>query len=102
MHVKKGDKVLVRTGKNKGKTGTIVKVVTETGRVVIEGVNVVKKHIRARQSGSKGQTIEIALPIHASNVSPLDPKSNKPTRVGAKVVDGKRVRTATKSGQELK
>lgn len=100
MHVKKGDKVLVRTGKDKGKTGTIIKIVKETNRVVVEGLNMVKKHVKARGQ-TKGQTIEVSLPIHASNVAPLDPKSGKPTRVGSKVVDGKRVRVAIKSGQEL-
>ena len=101
MHVKKGDKVLVRTGKDKGKTGAIVAVMPSKNRVVVEGVNVVKRHTRTRTNGGKGEIVEKSLSIHVSNVSPLDPKSGKPTRVARKVVDGKRVRIAVKSKQEL-
>jgi large subunit ribosomal protein L24 len=68
MHIKKGDNVIVLTGRDKGKKGTVAKVFPKLNRVLIEGVNKVKKHQRARKSGEKGQTIEISLPIHASNV----------------------------------
>ncbi|MFA5933918.1 MAG: 50S ribosomal protein L24 [Candidatus Paceibacterota bacterium] len=66
--IKKGDNVIVISGGNKGKKGKVVKSIPSTGKVVIEGVNVKKKHVKARRSGEKGQIIEIALPINASNV----------------------------------
>lgn len=68
MHVKKGDKVTVISGKNKGKSGVITRAFPKEGRVIVEGVNIVKKHQRARGEGKKGQIVERPLPIHASNV----------------------------------
>lgn len=69
MHIKKGDKVRVITGADKGKTGLVREVLVRAGRVVVEGVNLKKKHERPKRSGQKGQMIERALPIHASNVA---------------------------------
>lgn len=68
MHIKKGDNVIILTGRDKGKKGTVTKVFPKLNRVLIEGMNKVKKHQRARKSNEKGQTIEISLPMHASNV----------------------------------
>jgi large subunit ribosomal protein L24 len=68
MKIKKGDKIIVTTGKDKGKTGSIVKALPKTSQVVIDGVNVKKVHIRARKQGEKGKIIEKAMPIHVSNV----------------------------------
>jgi large subunit ribosomal protein L24 len=101
MHVKKGDNVIVLAGKDKGKKGKVLKVLPKENKVLVEGVNVYKRHQRARRQNEKGQVLDVTRPLQISNVSPLDPKSGKATRVGKKEVSGKRVRIATKSGQEL-
>ncbi|MBM7588294.1 large subunit ribosomal protein L24 [Bacillus pakistanensis] len=101
MHVKKGDKVMVITGKDKGKTGVVLAAFPKKDRVLVEGVNVVKKHSKPSQVNPQGGIISQEAPIHVSNVMPLDPKSNEPTRVGSKTVDGKNVRVAIKSGEVL-
>ncbi|MHA1541029.1 MAG: 50S ribosomal protein L24 [Alphaproteobacteria bacterium] len=99
MKIKKGDKVQVLTGKNKGKDGIVLKVFPETKKILVEGINVVKKHQKATQTQAPG-IVEKTLPIHVSNVSMLDPKDNKPTRIGYKVLnDGKKVRFAKRSGE---
>lgn len=100
MHVKKGDTVQVMSGKDKGKQGVILKAMPSKNRVIVEGVNVMKKHAKPSQANPQGGILEIEAPIHVSNVMPLDPKTGKPTRVGFKVVDGKKVRVA-KSGESL-
>ena len=101
MKFKKGDNVIIRTGKDKGKKGKILKVIRGTDRVVIEGANFLKRHQRPRQRDQKGSVINITHPVHVSNVSHLDPKNNKPTRVGAKMVGEKKIRIARKSGMEI-
>jgi large subunit ribosomal protein L24 len=101
MHVKKGDKVMVISGKDKGKTGVVLSAFPKKDRVLIEGVNIVKKHSKPSQMNPQGGIISQEAPIHVSNVMPLDPKTGEPTRVGIKEVDGKRVRVAKKSGEVL-
>jgi large subunit ribosomal protein L24 len=101
MKLKKDDKVIVITGKDKGKTGTIARVLPREGKVLVTGINLVKVHVRARRGGEKGQVVEKNLPIQASNVLLVDPKTGKGTRVGKKVVDGKKVRVAKKSNTTL-
>lgn len=101
MHVKKGDKVMVITGKDKGKQGVVLKAFPKKNRVLVEGVNIVKKHSKPSQSNPQGGIISQEAPIHVSNVMPLDPKTGEPTRIGYKVVDGKKVRVAKKSGEIL-
>ena len=101
MKLKKGDNVKVIAGKEKGKSGKIVRVLVSLNKVVIEGLNTVKKHQRPRKSNEKGSMIDIAMPINASNVMLLDPKSGKLTRVGKKKVGDKMVRVARKSNQEV-
>ncbi|MBO6280162.1 MAG: 50S ribosomal protein L24 [Bacilli bacterium] len=101
MNLIKGDKVIVIAGKDKGKTGTIQKVDPKNNRVVVEGVNLRKKHRKPTQANPEGSVVEIYAPIHASNVMLVDPKTKKPTRVGHKEVKGKKVRVAKKSGAEL-
>jgi large subunit ribosomal protein L24 len=101
MHVKKGDKVQVISGKDKGKQGVILAAYPKKNRVLIEGVNVVKKHSKPSQTNPQGGIINQEAPIHVSNVMPLDPKTKTPTRVGYQVIDGKKVRIAKKSGQVL-
>jgi large subunit ribosomal protein L24 len=101
MHVKKGDKVMVISGKDKGKTGVILSALPKKDRVLVEGVNIVKKHSKPSQMNPQGGIISQEAPIHVSNVMPLDPKTGEPTRVGLKEVDGKKVRIAKKSGEVL-
>jgi large subunit ribosomal protein L24 len=101
MKLKKGDNVIVIAGKDKGKKGKIVRVLTAENRIVVEGINMMKKHQRPRKSGEKGQVISIASPINASNVMFADPKNGKPTKIGKKKVGDKMVRIAKKSGQEI-
>ncbi|MGY3716663.1 50S ribosomal protein L24 [Sutcliffiella cohnii] len=101
MHVKKGDKVQVISGKDKGKQGVILQAFPKKDRVLVEGVNIVKKHAKPSQANPQGGIISQEAPIHVSNVMPLDPKTGVPTRVGYKVVDGKKVRVAKESGEQL-
>lgn len=101
MHVKKGDKVMVISGKDKGKTGTILEAYPKQSRVLVEGINVVKKHSKPSQANPQGGIISQEAPVHVSNVMPIDPKTGTPTRVGYTTVDGKKVRVAKKSGQVL-
>ena len=103
MKIKKGDKVIVMAGKYKGKTGEILRAIPEDDKVVIEGVNIAKRHKKNKATGSKGEIVEMAMPIHVSNVMLEDPKTKKPTRIGYKVDDkGKKVRIAKKSGEVIK
>lgn len=99
--VKKGDKVVILSGKDKGKSGQVLRVIPKEGRVVVQGVNVVKRHQRPSQADPGGiKTFE--APIHVSNVAVADPKDGKPTRVGFKTLpDGRKVRFAKRSGEEL-
>ena len=101
MNFIKGDKVIVIAGQDKGKTGIIQKVDPKSNRVVVENVNVRKKHRKPTQANPEGAIIEIYAPIDASNVMLIDPKTKKPTRVAHKEVKGKKVRVAVKSGAEL-
>ena len=101
MHIKTGDKVVVISGKDKGKEGVVLSAQPNNNKVVVEGVNVVKKHVRPSQMNPDGGIVEFEAPIHASNVMIVDPKSGKPSRVGFKFVDGKKVRFAKKSGEVL-
>ena len=101
MKLKKGDNVIVIAGKEKGKSGKIVRVLVKENKVILEGLNMVKKHQRPRKSGEKGTMKDIEMPIHASNVMILDPKTGKATRLGKKKVGEKMVRIARKSNQEI-
>lgn len=106
--LKTGDLVQVIRGKDRGKQGKITKVLSDD-RVIVEGVQIVKKHIRATQEGQESGIVSVEAPIHRSNVMLVDPETKKPTRVGIKVTqearDGKvknvRIRVAKKSGKEL-
>ena len=101
MYIKKGDKVVVITGKDRGKSGVVAKAWPKDERVVIDGVNLVKRHERSKKQGSKGQVVSVAMPIHVSNVMLVDPKGNARTRVGKKLVGERFVRVAKKSGVEI-
>ncbi|NRB10481.1 MAG: 50S ribosomal protein L24 [Rickettsiaceae bacterium] len=102
LKIRKGDKVQVIAGKNKGKVGDVVKVLPKDNKVIVSGVNVVKKHTKPTKT-SDGGIIQKELPIHVSNVSHIDPKTNAVTKVGYKYLeDGKKVRFAKKSGELIK
>jgi len=99
-HVKKGDTVIVTAGSDKGRTGEIVAIDLETGRVVVKGINVHKRHLKPSQARPKGAIIEKELAIHISNVSPV--ADGKPTRVRfVTKPDGSKVRVAVRNGAEL-
>lgn len=101
MNFKKGDKVVVIAGKSKGKEGTILRVLKDENKVLVEGANMVKKHLKPNGEGT-GSIVEIEAPIHASNVMMLDPKTKKPTRIGHTTNKaGKKVRFAKKSNENL-
>jgi large subunit ribosomal protein L24 len=101
-HVRKGDTVVVVAGKERGKKGKVLRVIPEKGRVVVERINMIKKHQRPTQKIRQGGIIEREGAIHLSNVMLVDPSSDKPTRVGMKALsDGKKVRVARRSGEML-
>ena len=102
MPVTRGDTVRVMRGEDKGKEGKILRVFPKTGRVTIEGINIVKKHRKARRAEEQSGIIEMPAPVHHSNVMLLDPKSGKPTRVKARLdEDGTKERLAVKSGEAI-
>jgi large subunit ribosomal protein L24 len=100
LKVRKDDEVVVITGRDKGKSGKVLRVIPDELRVVVQGVNVVKRHTRAGQ-GQQGGIVEKEAPIHVSNVAHVDPKDRKPTKVGFKTVDGRKLRFARKSGEMI-
>ena len=103
LHIKKNDTVVVLAGEDKGKTGKVLKVLVEKNRALVEGVNMVSKSTKPSAQNPQGGIVKQEAPIHISNLSLVDPKSGKATRVGIKVTeDGKKVRIAKKSGEEIK
>ena len=102
MPVTRGDTVRVMRGEDKGKEGKVLRVFPKTGRVTVEGINIVKKHRKARRAEEQSGIIEMPAPIHHSNVMLLDPKKGKPTRVKARIDDdGTKERLAVKSGEAI-
>jgi large subunit ribosomal protein L24 len=102
LHIKKGDTVIVNRGEDKGKTGKVLQVLVKEQRAIVEGINVVSKHTKPNAKNPQGGILEKEAPIHISNLNLIDPKSGKATRIAIKVVDGKKVRIAKKSGEEIK
>ncbi len=104
MKIKTGDNVIVLSGKDRGKTGKVVQVLnnktTMQSYVVVEGLHMLKKHLRSGRQGEKGQVIELPSPIHASSVALVDPKTNKGTRVGYRV-EGDTKKRVTKGSNEI-
>ena len=99
-HVRKGDTVVVVAGKERGKRGKVLRVITGEGRVLVEKLNMIKKHQRPTQKLRQGGIIEREGPIHLSNVMLVDPQTDKPTRVGMRsLADGKKARVARRSGE---
>jgi len=101
MKLKKGDNVVVIAGKDKGKTGVIIKTLRDTNKVIVDGVNVLKKHVKSR-GDNDGGIVDMTHPIDASNVAFADPKTGKATRIGYKGTGKDKVRIAKASGTELK
>lgn len=101
MFLKTGDKVRVIAGKDKGKEGNVLSINAKTNRVVVKGVNMIKKHEKPSQSNTNGGVVEKEGTINASNLMLIDHESGKPTRIGYKVVDGKKVRVAKVSGKAI-
>jgi large subunit ribosomal protein L24 len=100
-HIKTGDTVIVITGADRGKTGKVLRVLTDKGRVVVEGVNRVWKHVRPSQRNPQGGRIQKDAPIHLSNVMPVDPTTGKGVRVRFEQKDGRKHRVAVGSGADL-
>ena len=103
LHIKKDDTVIVLTGEDKGKTGQVLKVLVEKNRAIVEGINIVSKSAKPSAKNPQGGIVKQEAPVHISNLSLIDPKSGKPTRISVKKTDdGKKVRIAKKSGEEIK
>ena len=103
LHIKKGDKVIVLAGDDKGKTGKVLNVDREKMRATVEGVNIVTKSTKPSAKNPQGGFVKVEAPVHISNLSLIDPKTKKATRIAIKVnADGKKVRIAKSSGEEIK
>ena len=102
LKIRKGDRVVVVTGRDKGKQGEVTQVLPDVSRVVVQGVNMMKRHQKARRAGEESAIIAKEASIHVSNVAHIDPSSGKPTRVGFKFLDdGRKVRIARASGESI-
>lgn len=101
MKLKKGDNVIIISGKDKGKKGKIIKSIPKNNKVIVEGLNVFKKHQKPRRSGEKGSVVDVAMPINVSNVMFFDSKISKRTRLGKKKIGDTLARVSKKSGQEV-
>ena len=99
--IKKGDEVVVLTGRDKGRTGKVLEVRPVKSKLVVEGVNIATRHVKPSQVDPQGGMKRTPAALHVSNVALVDPKNGGPTRVGFKVVDGKKVRVAKKSGEVI-
>jgi large subunit ribosomal protein L24 len=99
--IKKGDTVVVLSGKDKGRSGTVEKVIPKDGKVVVAGINVAARHRKPSQANPQGGIDRFPAPMHLSKVAVADPKDGKPTRVRIEEKDGKRVRVAVKSGETI-
>ena len=102
IHIKKGDTVYVNAGNDKGQTGKVLSVLVSEDRAIVEGVNMVSKHTKPNSKQPQGGIIKQEAPIHISNLNLIDPKSQKPTRVGYRMDGDKKIRYAKKSGEEIK
>jgi len=99
MKIKTNDRVKIISGKDSGKTGKVIQAFPEREKVVVEGANIIKKHMKSKSKNDKGQTMELAGPIHLSNVMLICPKCDKETRVGYKIEAGKKIRKCKKCGE---
>lgn len=101
MKIRKDDNIIVLSGKDKGKTGKVIRALPREGKVIVAGVNMKKIHKRPTKSNQKGQVIEQAAPIFASAVALVDPKTSKATRIGYSIEKGKKIRISKKSGVSI-
>ena len=99
--IKKGDSVVIRSGKDKGRNGTVLQVMPKDGKVLVEGINVAARHRKPSQENPQGGIDRIPAPMHISKVALADPKDGKPTRVRFETKDGKKLRVAVKSGETI-
>ncbi|MCA9364295.1 MAG: 50S ribosomal protein L24 [Candidatus Moranbacteria bacterium] len=101
MRIKKGDTVQMIAGKDRGRSGSVLRTIPHLGKVVVEGIAIVKRHVRPRRAGEKGQRIEMPSAVDVSNVMLVCPHTKKPTRVGYVVSEGKKLRISKKSGKPI-
>jgi large subunit ribosomal protein L24 len=101
MKIKKGDKIKVLTGKDRGKTGKVLQVFTKKRKISVEGINLMTKHLRPKKEREKGQKIQFPAPLDITNVMLICPKCNKPTRVGVKILENKKRQRRCKKCQEI-
>ena len=102
LKIKRNDEVVVIAGKDKGKSGRVIRILTKEQRVVVENINIMKKAVKKTQQNPQGGFIDVELPVHVSNIMLLDKKLNKPARFGVKVLDdGTKVRVSKKSGEVI-
>ncbi|TSC72375.1 MAG: large subunit ribosomal protein L24 [Parcubacteria group bacterium Gr01-1014_70] len=102
MKIHKGDNVKVLTGKDRGKTGKVLRAIPARDRLVVDGVHLLKRHVRARRAGQKGEIVQFASPMHVSNVALVCTSCGKPTRAGFLVEGEKKIRVCKKCGVEIK
>jgi len=101
MKIKKGDQILIINGKDKGEKGKVLKVMPKENKVVVEGLNLRKKHVKPKKKGESGQVVEFPAPMDASNLKLICPGCGDPTRVGYRVEENNKVRVCKKCGQEI-
>jgi large subunit ribosomal protein L24 len=101
MHIKKGDNVKILSGKDRGKTGKVLRVFLGSDKLVVENANLVKKHQKPKRSGEKGQRMAVPAPINVSNIQIICPKCSKPTRIGKKQTAQSKVRVCKKCGADI-
>jgi large subunit ribosomal protein L24 len=101
MKIKKNDQVQVIAGKDRGKRGTVLAVLAAQDKVIVEGINIHKKHVKSKTQGKPGERIEVPAPLHVSNVMLVCPETDKPTRVGYSVTEGGKNRVSKRSGKEI-
>lgn len=101
MRIKKGDNILIISGKDRGRKGKVLKVLPKREKIMVEGINLRKKHIKPRKSGEKGQIVEIVAPMNVSNVKFICPKCGKATKIGYKLGEKEKYRICKKCGQRI-
>ena len=101
MKIKKGDKVKILAGKDRGKDGSVLRVLPTDGKIVVEGINLVKKHHHSKKTGEKGQRISVPAPMNVSNAQVICSKCGKPSRIGYKITDGNKFRICKKCNAEI-
>lgn len=101
MKIKKGDKVQIMAGKDRGKQGEVLAVLPTSEKVLVKGANLMKRHVKGKRDGEKGERIEKEAPIHVSNVMVVCPHTNKPTRIGYTTLGGEKIRMSKRAGKAL-